>query len=114
MGRGVTLRFNNRLLLLLGLGLLGHMAMSGGGGRCLRTPLNRPIRLYSGETALAVPAQSPEALAASIAALLADLVRQWERRDGVTSVSIRFGWDAIVAQCEACAVPFATSLGVAA
>ncbi len=114
MGRGVTLRFDDVLLLLLGLGVLGHMAISGGGGRVLRTPVNRPIMLYSGETALAVPAQSPEALAHSIAALLADLVLQRERRDGMTSVSVRFGWDAIVTQYEACAVPLATSLGVAA
>ncbi len=70
--------------------------------------------LRSGETVLAVPTQSHEALAHSITALLADPILQQKLRDGMTSVSARFGWDAIAAQHEACTVPRTTSLGVAA
>ncbi len=47
LGRGVTLRFDDLLLVLVGLGWLGHMAVSHGVGRFLRTPLNRPIVYYT-------------------------------------------------------------------
>ena len=47
MGRGVTLRFDDFILVLVGLGWLGHMAISEKAGRFVRTPLNRPIVYYT-------------------------------------------------------------------
>ncbi len=47
LGRGVTIRFDDLLLVLVGFGWLGHTAISDGGGRFLRTALNRPIALYT-------------------------------------------------------------------
>ncbi len=47
LGRGVTLRFDDLILVLVGVGWLGHMAVSDGVGRFIRTPLNRPIVYYT-------------------------------------------------------------------
>jgi O-antigen ligase len=46
LGRGVTLRFDDLLLLLVGFGWLGRMALAPGQRIVLRTPLNRPIVWY--------------------------------------------------------------------
>jgi O-antigen ligase len=53
LGRGVTLRFDDFLLVLVGLGWLGHMAMSERAGRFAQTPLNRPIVYYTAACLLA-------------------------------------------------------------
>ena len=46
LGRGVTLRFDDLLLLLVGFGWLGRMALAPRQRIVLRTPLNRPIVWY--------------------------------------------------------------------
>lgn len=46
LGRGVTLRFDDLLLLLVGFGWLGRMALAPSQRIVLRTPLNRPIVWY--------------------------------------------------------------------
>ncbi len=47
LGRGVTLRFDDLLLVLVGLGWLGRLAVSEGISKLIRTPLNRPIMYYT-------------------------------------------------------------------
>ncbi len=47
LGRGVTLRFDDLLLLLVGFGWLARTAISEDAGRFVRTPLNRAIMLYT-------------------------------------------------------------------
>lgn len=47
LGRGVTLRFDDLLLLLVAFGWLGRMAISPGQRIVLRTSLNRPIVWYA-------------------------------------------------------------------
>ena len=47
LGRGVTLRFDDFLLMLVGIGWLARVAVSEHGEVFVRTPLNRPIMLYT-------------------------------------------------------------------
>ena len=47
LGRGVTLRFDDVLLMLVGIGWLGRVAVSDHGKVFVRTSLNRPIMLYT-------------------------------------------------------------------
>ncbi len=47
LGRGVTLRFDDFLLVLVGLGWVGRLAVSKGVNRPVRTTLNRPIMYYT-------------------------------------------------------------------
>jgi O-antigen ligase len=47
LGRGVTLRFDDFLLMLVGVGWLGRVAVSGHDKVFVRTPLNRSILLYT-------------------------------------------------------------------
>jgi O-antigen ligase len=47
LGRGVTLRFDDFLLMLVGIGWLARVAVSEHGKVFVRTPLNRPIMLYT-------------------------------------------------------------------
>ena len=53
LGRGVTLRFDDFLLLLVGVGWLARTAISKQGTLLLRTPLNRPIMFYTAACVLA-------------------------------------------------------------
>ena len=47
-GRGLTLRFDDFLLVVMGLGWLAQVAIRRGAASSLRTPLNRPIMFYIG------------------------------------------------------------------
>lgn len=47
LGRGVTLRFDDLVLSLVACGWLARTAVSDNPGRFVRTPLNRPILLYT-------------------------------------------------------------------
>ncbi len=53
LGRGITLRFDDFLLVLVGFGWLSRLALSRGFGTLARTPLNRPILYYTAACALA-------------------------------------------------------------
>src|SRR5712691_1668517 len=52
-GRGLTLRFDDFLLVVIGFGWLAKMAILKGGAPFLRTPLNGPIMLYIAAAGLA-------------------------------------------------------------
>lgn len=53
LGRGVTLRFDDLLLVLVGFGWLSRLALSRGFGTLAKTPLNRPIVCYTAACAFA-------------------------------------------------------------
>lgn len=53
LGRGVTLRYDDLILLLVGVAWLARTAISKQGTPLLRTPLNRPIMLYTAACVLA-------------------------------------------------------------
>ena len=53
LGRGVTLRFDDLLLVLVGVAWLARKAISKQAAPFLRTPLNRPIMLYTAACVLA-------------------------------------------------------------
>ncbi|TLY27956.1 MAG: hypothetical protein E6K63_09635 [Nitrospirae bacterium] len=53
LGRGVTLRYDDFILLLVGVAWLARTAISKQGNLLLRTPLNRPIMLYTAACVLA-------------------------------------------------------------
>lgn len=53
LGRGITLRFDDFLLALVGFGWLSRLALSRGFGTLARTPLNRPIVCYTAACAFA-------------------------------------------------------------
>lgn len=47
LGRGVTLRFDDLVVVLVALGWLARTAVSDGAGRFFKSPLHRPIMLYT-------------------------------------------------------------------
>ncbi len=53
LGRGITLRFDDFLLVLVGFGWLSRLALSRGFGTLAKTPLNRPILYYTAACAFA-------------------------------------------------------------
>ncbi|MEE9125686.1 MAG: hypothetical protein V3U11_00960, partial [Planctomycetota bacterium] len=52
MGRGITLRFDDLLIIIVGFGWLGLMAVKNELGLLRKTPLNAPILAYIGACAL--------------------------------------------------------------
>ncbi len=53
LGRGITLRFDDFLLMLVGFGWLSRLALSKGFRTLAKTPLNRPILYYTAACAFA-------------------------------------------------------------